>query len=103
MAELGCSAEEGHQLVGLTAKTQGIDQMYCLGQYGEAYQEGFGKKISLFDHQEALVQLLWQDIQSIRAKGKTLAVLVKGSRSSHMETVITQLQAMMTSHAQENQ
>lgn len=92
MAELGSATEAGHLLVGLSARELGIDRLYSLGQYGEAYQSGFGQGIAQFNQQEALAHLIWQDIQRFSAEQKTVAIVVKGSRSSRMEQVITQVQ-----------
>lgn len=98
MAELGESAEDGHFMVGLYAREYAINQVYALGNYASAYQEGFGRAIPSFDTHDALAEALWKTIQALAGKQERIAILVKGSRSSQMEKVIECLQGYLTIH-----
>jgi UDP-N-acetylmuramoyl-tripeptide--D-alanyl-D-alanine ligase len=91
MAELGDSAEAGHRLVGLSAREQAIDQVFALGNYVSDYETGFGQRVEAFSTHEALAKQLWHILQGLMEKQQSIALLVKGSRSSRMEQVITQL------------
>jgi len=85
MGELGDAAEEAHRMIGKYAKDSGIDLLITLGQYGEAFKEGFGDNSFAFsDYDEAV------DFAAGRL-GKGDAVLVKASRSMKFENIVEKL------------
>ena len=93
MAELGDNAVQFHQDIGAYAKSQGIDALYCLGEYSKAASEGFADKGFHFDTIEPLLKVLQQTIKQQEQLGdkQTVTVLVKGSRSMQMERVVEAL------------
>ena len=82
MAELGERAEEYHFQVGQRAKKEGVQKLLAIGQHAKAVVQGFGEQGAVFESQEALINALPGYLSS------GITVLVKGSRSSHMEKVV---------------
>jgi UDP-N-acetylmuramoyl-tripeptide--D-alanyl-D-alanine ligase len=82
MAELGEKAEEYHHQVGQQAKEEGIDKLLVTGLHAKAVVAGFGDQGICFESQQALINALPNYLDS------GMTVLVKGSRSSHMEKVV---------------
>ncbi len=82
MGELGEKAEEYHFQVGQRAKESGINKLLVTGQYAKAVIAGFGAQGVCFENQAALINALPNHLNP------GVAVLVKGSRSSHMEKVV---------------
>lgn len=85
MAELGENAPRLHHEVGERAASAGIDRLYATGGLSHNTVQGFGKGATWFPSIEALVDALAQEM------GPGTNVLVKGSRSSHMERVVDAL------------
>lgn len=84
MAEVGAHGPAMHAEVGAYAKTQGIDCLLTLGQAARACAEAFGDGAQSFDHVDDLLS---------RLKALVPAnILVKGSRSSRMERVVSGFQ-----------
>lgn len=86
MAELGPAGPEYHRQVGAYARQRHLDQFYCLGQQASglsaSYAEGFGKgAVHASDADELIDEL-------VRQLDANTAVLVKGSRSSGMESIV---------------
>jgi len=85
MAELGEAAPEIHRRVGEMARKLGVQRLLAVGPLSAAAAEAFGKGGRHFDtHEEcadALLDLLHGD----------MTVLVKGSRSMHMERVVQRI------------
>ena len=87
MAELGESSQQLHQEVGVFAKQQGINKLLVL-RHGrecdaEFYANGFGQSAILFDDLQVLLDTLKPMLK------QDIVVLVKGSRSSRMERVVS--------------
>jgi len=95
MAELGSEARSYHQEVGEYAKAQGIDVLYTLGILSQNSSDAFARNMQGSTSQAAskhfnnkaelsaeLFGLLGQ------SQGRKCQVLVKGSRSAHMEYVV---------------
>ncbi|NNM51428.1 MAG: UDP-N-acetylmuramoyl-tripeptide--D-alanyl-D-alanine ligase [Pseudomonadales bacterium] len=82
MAELGEAAVQGHHEVGAWAKMKKIDALYAVGDYAEAYSEGFGPEARVVADKEQLISDLHRELEGV------VSILVKGSRSSHMEEVV---------------
>jgi UDP-N-acetylmuramoyl-tripeptide--D-alanyl-D-alanine ligase len=93
MAELGDNAVQLHQDIGIYAKSQGIDALYCLGEYSKAASESFADKGFHFDAIESLIEALQQTIKQQEQLGdkQVVMILVKGSRSMQMERVVEAL------------
>ncbi len=88
MGELGSDARRYHQEVGEFAKKQGIDDLLTLGVLSQNIADAFGNKGQHFEHREQLISSL----QSLLvAEEQEIIILVKGSRSAHMEHVVTDI------------
>ncbi|GAA5218907.1 UDP-N-acetylmuramoyl-tripeptide--D-alanyl-D-alanine ligase [Corallincola platygyrae] len=86
MKELGAQAKELHEGVGLFAQQQGIDMLFAVGELSgcAAGRHANGKH---FNDKAALVESLMENL----APGVETTLLVKGSRSSGMEQVVSAL------------
>ncbi|WP_018873072.1 UDP-N-acetylmuramoyl-tripeptide--D-alanyl-D-alanine ligase [Thioalkalivibrio sp. ALJ16] len=82
MGELGAEAGELHRETGRLARAMGIDQCLTLGAAARDSADAFGEGGEWFADHEALRARL----EPLLAAGTT--VLVKGSRSQHMEQII---------------
>lgn len=85
MGELGCGEEELHRQVGQTAKRQGVDRLYTIGELARHAAREFGENAYSFDAHDAMVAALNKDLH------KEATLLVKGSRRMHMERVVEAL------------
>lgn len=99
MGELGAEARAYHEEIGEHAIGTGIDNLYSLGVLSQSASEVFnghgGKHFSQLD---ALVQAILQRLTEQQSK-QSVTVLVKGSRSAHMERVVAALQSAVESHS----
>ena len=85
MKELGENAARLHREVGEKANASGIDRLFALGDLSRNTVEGFGEHSSWYGSIDALVDELTRSLTS------STNVLVKGSRSMHMERVVDAL------------
>lgn len=85
MAELGVDAERLHREAGRRAAQQGVEKLYTLGPLAGAAAKGFGNASRHFETMNGLIAALQGDLPS------AVSVLVKGSRSAHMEQVVAAL------------
>ena len=85
MAELGENAEALHADIGRQAGAARIAQLWTCGKTSRCAHAAFGAGARHFDDREALVAAL---SASLTANQR---VLVKGSRSSRMDTVVNAL------------
>lgn len=85
MGELGDWATQHHQEVGLAARRLGIDLLLSYGNYSKLTAEAFGAGGEHFASQEQLAQNLIEKLTP------DTVVLVKGSRSSAMEKIVSKL------------
>lgn len=85
MGELGETASQLHGDIGQYAKEQGVDKLFCLGQYSKQACKQFGKAAQGFDEIDALLATLKQEVEA------NMTILVKGSRSMRMERVVDAL------------
>ncbi|MDH5784686.1 MAG: UDP-N-acetylmuramoyl-tripeptide--D-alanyl-D-alanine ligase [Chromatiales bacterium] len=85
MGELGVNTVELHRSVGSEAREAGIDQLYATGELSRGAVEAFGENGHYFEQQQQLIEALIPQLTS------DVTVLVKGSRSSHMERVVEAL------------
>ena len=90
MGELGSQAREYHEEVGAYAIQAGIDNLYTLGVLSQSASEVFnGKGGRHFSAFETLLQAI---VATVNQAVAPVTILVKGSRSAHMERVIEALQ-----------
>ena len=85
MGELGSKARSYHQEVGEYAKSLKIDNLMTLGVLSQSAADAFNGNGQHFSNKESLVSQL-ADMLSDEAQH--IAILVKGSRSAHMEHVV---------------
>lgn len=85
MAELGVDAKYYHRQIGESAKTLGLHQVYTCGDLSALTAEAFGTGAQHFSTQQALIEHLQKESNEHKV------YLVKGSRSSAMEKVVTAL------------
>jgi len=90
MMELGEGAAVLHADIGAQAKRAGIARLWTVGELSADASRGFGDGARHFNDQPALVAELSAALQSAPAG---LRCLVKGSRSSAMDTVVAALLA----------
>lgn len=84
MKELGAGAKELHREVGASARTSGVDRLFALGDLSKYCVEGFGEGATWFPDIEAL-------LRDLSKADSATNILVKGSRSMHMERVVDAL------------
>lgn len=89
MAELGDKAKHYHEEVGALAKNEGIDMLYTLGQLSQSASEVYGQAGQHFHDIDLLLEELYQELTPLH---DDITILVKGSRSSRMDRVVTALE-----------
>lgn len=99
MAELGEEAAEGHSDVGVYAASKGVDAIFLYGEHAKDTQKGV-QSVSL-DHEvwvESFAthkllsnRLLCMIAEKTAGSSEGVSVLIKGSRSAHMESVTEML------------
>ncbi|RNF84289.1 UDP-N-acetylmuramoyl-tripeptide--D-alanyl-D-alanine ligase [Montanilutibacter psychrotolerans] len=85
MRELGEDAEAMHAEAGRRAKAAGIARLFALGPLSAAAAQSFGDGATHYDTHAALAAALAQDARA------GVRVLVKGSRGSAMDRIVTAL------------
>lgn len=85
MAELGEQSVSFHQLAGQQARDKGVQRLYAVGEHSRHAAVAFGEEGRHFKAQEQLISQLRKDLN------EKVTLLVKGSRSSHMERVVAAL------------
>lgn len=88
MNELGDESYKAHFNIGKYAREKGIDMIICMGNYSEAYIEGYGdhkKAIKLNDYDE-----ICNKVKEVI--GKDDIVLVKASRTLYFENIVKKLE-----------
>lgn len=85
MLELGENAALFHREAGQFAKQIGIDCLVATGELSKNAVEGFGKNGSYFEKQDDLITFLKVNLP------ENATLLVKGSRGSKMERVVSSL------------
>lgn len=103
MRELGENAFEAHKQVGAYAKSKNIDLLITLGEFNEAYKQGFGdiNKYRCFETYNEVISFL----KGVIAPNDV--VLVKASRYMKFESIVSELanfnsRANVNSHANIN-
>ncbi len=87
MGELGAEAAQLHAEAGRQAREAGIEGLYASGEMSRLAAESFGQNANYFIDKEALIDALKTELS------EDVTLLVKGSRSSHMEQVVNALTA----------
>jgi len=85
MLELGENAALFHREAGQFAKQMGIDCLVATGELSKNAVEGFGENGFYFEEQEGLILFLKENLPT------NATLLVKGSRGSKMERVVSAL------------
>ncbi|MDG1752255.1 MAG: cyanophycin synthetase, partial [Thalassotalea sp.] len=102
MGELGAEARSYHQEVGEYAKERNIDDLLTLGvlsqNTSDAFNQGSNSKGLHFSVRENLITELQKLLADERQQ---ISILVKGSRSAHMEYVVTDIINWQTSQLKE--
>jgi len=92
MAELGSDARSYHQEVGEYAKEQGINVLLTLGVLSQNTSDAFAQKNEAisehFNDKDMLEDCLFNLLMSESQKSQKIQILIKGSRSAHMEYVV---------------
>ena len=92
MAELGPESVSIHRQVGEELKQYAIDQLLTVGQESAYLSEGYGEGALHFINKQSLIDYIKPELN------EETVVVVKGSRSSAMETVVTELTESNSSH-----
>lgn len=87
MAELGEQSEALHHEAGRRAREMGVARLYTLGAMSASANQAFGAGARHFDERSELLRALRDDLN------RDVALLVKGSRSMGMESVVAGLTA----------
>jgi len=88
MGELGEDARKYHQEVGEYALAQGIDELFTLGVLSKSASDVFELPNRHFSNREQMLQQIQSSISKV---DKKITLVVKGSRSSRMELLVTDL------------
>jgi len=85
MKELGADAKQLHHAAGEKIRAAGIDYLFTYGELSANTSSTFGEGGYHFNEQDKLINALKPLLYN------QTTILVKGSRSMHMEKVVTQL------------
>lgn len=85
MKELGPNAKQLHQAAGEKICAAGIDYLFTLGHLSAATTAAFGENAHHFTEYKELVAALQPHLT------RNVTILVKGSRSMHMERIIAEI------------
>lgn len=85
MGELGDAGIPLHQEVGAYAKLAGVQRLYTVGKLARHAADSFGDVAHAFTEHPQMISALQSDLSS------DVTLLVKGSRSMHMEHVVNAL------------
>ena len=104
MGELGGEARRYHQEVGEYAKSKNINDLLTLGvlsqNTSDAFYQGDNTQKQHFSSKENLVSRLQRMLQG---EDQQVTILVKGSRSAHMEYVVADIIQWHNSQATQEQ
>lgn len=85
MAELGDNEDKLHIDAGIHAKESGVDSLYSFGKLAAKAAKEFGGNGFCYDKHEDMIDALRGELS------QDVTLLVKGSRSMHMENIVTAL------------
>ena len=94
IGELGASAAQQHYMLGRDLVATGVNFVVAVGDFSPATQEGarstqYGKKMQAFLNQEQALPFLLSLIETHQPQ--SMSFLFKGSRYTHMETLMADL------------
>ena len=94
MAELGEHAVRYHQELADVLKAQQVQSVYLYGQYADVTAAAFGNAAKAFDSKQLLSETLIEELKKTKTKdlGSKTLVLIKGSRSMQMESIVSALE-----------
>ena len=92
MGELGEYAETMHGEMGAYARDAGVDGLFTVGPLSKHAAKAFGDNAYSFDNHQDLAAALLEKMQA------GLCVLVKGSRTMHMEEIVALLREPSVVH-----
>jgi UDP-N-acetylmuramoyl-tripeptide--D-alanyl-D-alanine ligase len=100
MRELGGGARHLHAEIGDAAREAGIRRLFTVGELSEAASRAFGPGARHYESQQALIDALRHELLQ-PADASAVRCLVKGSRGSRMDRIVTALLpgAQEASHA----
>ena len=87
MGELGEESQALHEQAGKQAKESGVQRLFTLGPLAEFSGKAFGQGAESFQQHEDLVDVLKNELH------EQITLLVKGSRSMHMEKIVEAVSA----------
>lgn len=100
MGELGSDARRYHQEVGEHARKQGIDDLLTLGVLSQSASDAFYQgQASTSQHFSSKEKLLSRLQTLLQGEEQQITILVKGSRSAHMEYVVADIIQWQNSQA----
>ncbi len=85
MGELGGNADKLHIEAGSYAKESGVDSLYSFGKLAAKAAKEFGGNGYCYDKHEDMIEALRDELS------QDVTLLVKGSRSMHMENIVNAL------------
>ena len=85
MGELGDNTDTFHTEAGSYAKKSGVDSLYSYGKLAAKAAKEFGRNGFCYDKHEDMIDALREELS------QEVTLLVKGSRSMHMENVVNAL------------
>lgn len=85
MGELGKESAQLHRQAGELARSKGVDRLYTTGDYSQEATRAFGAGAGHFADHESLIKTITNELD------KDVTLLIKGSRSARMETVVQAL------------
>ncbi|MFT5390336.1 MAG: UDP-N-acetylmuramoyl-tripeptide--D-alanyl-D-alanine ligase [Gammaproteobacteria bacterium] len=85
MAELGSDSPLFHTQAGEIARAAGVERLYGLGELSVNAVQAFGSSGYHFSDAQVLSEILKEELE------EGVTVLIKGSRSMHMERVVNEL------------
>jgi len=83
--ELGEASAELHAEIGRQAKTMGVTRLFAVGPNADRAVESFGEGALYCQEQDEVIERIRQQIN------ENVVLLIKGSRSQHMERVVEAL------------
>ena len=85
MGELGDNTEQLHKDAGNYAKETGVDSLYSYGKLAAKAAQEFGRNGFSYEKHEDMIEALQNELS------QDVTLLIKGSRSMHMENVVNAL------------
>ncbi len=97
MAELGEKSRQYHQQIGEYAKAKGVDNLLTLGVLSQSSADAFEQGGWHFTAKDSLISQLHELLADEK---RQITIVVKGSRSAHMEHVVATIQQEFATNSQ---